>query len=590
MNAVSENPPPEERAAPAAFAPVADNQRIEALDVVRGFALMGIFLMNIEWFNRPFAAFNDGMPRDATGLDWLANWFVNYFVAGKFWTIFSLLFGMGFAVMLVRAEKAGREFKKVYLRRVLALGVFGAMHYIFLWEGDILFSYAVGALALMLVLYGRPWPIFIGILAALGLGFAANAMFAVMTGLVLTGLLAVYLRSPKRVRGMPLFSFLLTLIGALCTLAAIGFWAWPDGPWEARLSLSAFGPLLLAFGWLSWKYYEPVEKRSLRMAASIYVFAGLSMTAGALVQQFSPDPTVVPPGSEDKPAVSAAAAPAAPASPVLAAASMAKAASAAKTAKVEEKPKTRAQKAAEAKAEREKRLKEGAANRVKETELFSKGRYADIVERRARQFPEKAAGDAGFAVLLVGMFLMGVWFVRSGVMEDTKRHLPLFRKMALWGLPVGIGLGLATCFIAMSHTPGDRYDGWGIAHGLRMLGNLPACLGYVGLVVLMLHSKTFGAVRWLAAPGRMALTNYLMQSLICTLYFYGYGLGHWGMSRSMQVVFVAVVYLGQIAFSNWWLGRFRYGPMEWLWRGFTYRQVPKLRIDRSASAAATSAA
>eukprot|EP01034_Spumella_vulgaris_P010637 gene10637-13499_t len=106
---------------PAPFAPLAENQRIEALDVVRGFALIGIFLMNIEWFNRPFAAFNDGIPRDATGLDWLANWFVNYFVAGKFWTIFSLLFGMGFAVRLVRAEKAGREFKKVYLRRILAL-------------------------------------------------------------------------------------------------------------------------------------------------------------------------------------------------------------------------------------------------------------------------------------------------------------------------------------------------------------------------------------------------------------------------------------------------------------------------------------
>lgn len=587
MNAVSENSSPESPAAPAPFAPVADNQRIEALDVVRGFALVGIFLMNIEWFNRPFAAFNDGIPRDATGLDWLANWFVNYFVAGKFWTIFSLLFGMGFAVMLVRAEKAGREFKKVYLRRVLALGVFGAMHYIFLWEGDILFSYAIGALGLMIVLYGRPWPIFIGILAALGLGFAANAMFAVMVGLILIGLLGIYLRSPKRVFGTPLFSFLLMLIGGLATVAAVGFWAWPDGPMEARLSLSAFGPLLLIFGWLSKKYYEPAEKRSLRMAASIYVFSGLAMTLGAVTQQFSPDPTVVPPGSEDKPAVSAAATPAAPASPVLAAASVAKAASAAKAV---EKPKTRAEKAAEAKAEKEKRLKEGAENRATETKLFSKGSYADIVERRARQFPEKAAGDAGFAVLLVGMFLMGVWFVRSGVMEDTKRHLPLFRKMALWGLPIGIGLGLVTCFIGVSHTPGDRYDGWGIAHGLRTLGNLPACLGYVGLLVVMLHSKTFGAVRYLAAPGRMALTNYLMQSLICTLYFYGYGLGHWGMSRSMQVVFVAVVYIAQIAFSNWWLSRFRYGPMEWLWRGFTYRQVPKLRIDRSPSAAATSAA
>ena len=74
---------------------------------------------------------------------------------GKFWTIFSLLFGMGFAVMMTRAARAGREFTKVYLRRMLALAVFGAAHFILLWEGDILFSYAVGALMLMIVLYGK---------------------------------------------------------------------------------------------------------------------------------------------------------------------------------------------------------------------------------------------------------------------------------------------------------------------------------------------------------------------------------------------------------------------------------------------------
>jgi uncharacterized membrane protein YeiB len=194
-------------------------------------------------------------------------------------------------------------------------------------------------------------------------------------------------------------------------------------------------------------------------------------------------------------------------------------------------------------------------------------------------FLEKAAGDAGFAVILVSMFLLGVWFVRSGVMEDTAKHLAFFRKLALWGLPVGIGLGLLTSFIAMSHTPGDRYDGWGIARGLLMLGNLPACLGYVGLAVTMFHSRTaLSRIRVLAPLGRMALTNYLMQSLICVTFFYGFGLGHWGLPRAQQVLFVAVVFAAQIAFSRWWLVRFRYGPMEWLWRGFTYRQVPPRRI------------
>ena len=187
-------------------------------------------------------------------------------------------------------------------------------------------------------------------------------------------------------------------------------------------------------------------------------------------------------------------------------------------------------------------------------------------------------------MVLIGMFLLGVWFVRSGVMENTAAHLAFFRKLAWIGLPVGIGLGLLGSLIAVSHVPGDRYDGFLFARGLATLGNLPACLGYVGMVVLMLHSRTvFARIRILAPVGRMALTSYLMQSLLCSIYFYGYAMGHWGMPRGEQLVFVAVVFSAQIVFSHWWLSRFRYGPMEWLWRGFTYRQTPKLRIGNVAA-------
>jgi uncharacterized protein len=560
---------------PAPFAPVAESQRIEALDVVRGFALLGIFLMNIEWFNRPVAAYNEGMPRGLTGPDWLASWFIAYFVQGKFWTIFSLLFGMGFAVMLVRAERAGREFTKIYLRRILALAVFGAVHFIYMWEGDILFSYAMGALALLIVLYGRPWPIVIACAVLVGLGFIPDAdpFFRVAGGLAATGLLALYLRGKKRLawRGisMPLFSFLLLLAGVLVSIAAVVFWLLPDGPIEPRVPLTVFGPLIIVIGWLSWKYHEPAEKRSLRMAVSIYVFGGVAMTAMGLVQHFTPDPLAVLASADKKPAAAVAKADTGAA---------ARDASSAVT--TTEKPKkTREDRAAEMKAEREKKLEEQATHKVEEIKAFTTGTYLDAVELRARRFPEKAANDGGFAVVLVSMFLLGVWFVRSGVMEDTAKHLAFFRKLALYGLPVGIGLGLLTCFIAMSHTPSERYDGWGIARGLLMLGNLPACLGYVGLVVTMLHSRTaLSRIRVLAPLGRMALTNYLMQSLICVTFFYSFGLGHWGLPRAQQVLFVAVVFAAQIAFSHWWLARFRYGPMEWLWRGFTYRQVPPLRI------------
>lgn len=85
----------------------------------------------------------------------------------------------------------------------------------------------------------------------------------------------------------------------------------------------------------------------------------------------------------------------------------------------------------------------------------------------------------------------------------------------------------------------------------------------------------------------MALTNYLTQSLVSTLFFYGYGAGQWGLARSWQVVFVAVVFALQVAFSHWWLARYRYGPMEWVWRAFTYRRIPAMRLSAPAALPAT---
>ena len=276
--------------------PITANQRIEALDVVRGFALLGIFLMNIEYFNRTLSSLGQGMPRGLTGIDWWASWFIAYFVQGKFWTIFSLLFGMGFAVMMTRAEQAGREFMIVYLRRVLALAVFGAAHFVLLWEGDILFSYAIAALMLMIVLYGKTIPLLIGIAIAVGLAFIPRLgnVAAVAIGLAVAGLLAIHLRSRKhltiRRHAVPLFSLLLLVVGSLLCVAAAVFWLLPDGPIEPRLPLSIFGPLVLITGWLSWKYYEPAEKRSVRLAISIYAFLGIAITAGGLIQRFAPDP------------------------------------------------------------------------------------------------------------------------------------------------------------------------------------------------------------------------------------------------------------------------------------------------------------
>jgi uncharacterized membrane protein YeiB len=526
------------------------------------------------------------------GIDFAASYFVAYFVQGKFWTIFSLLFGMGFAVMLSRAERAGRPFMVPYLRRILALATFGAAHFIFLWAGDILFSYAVGAGALLILLHGNWKYILAAMAVTLGLGFIPgfDPFFAVTAGLGIAGLSALYLRGERlfNVFGLrlPLVALLLLVPGVLVSIAAIVLWVLPNGPKDPRIPLSVIGPLLTLVGVLAARSHPAVEKRSVRLAVTLYAIPFTVMTVFGTVQYFNtPDPAIAAVKStQAKPGDAKAAEVKAPQAKPDAKAGVA--------AKDEKKPeKSEAEKVAERKAERAKRLAQRELDVKEEVRVYSKGQYIETVERRAREFPEKAAGDAANALVLIGMFLLGAWFVRSGVMEKPAQHLPFFRKLAWIGLPVGIGIGVFTSLLGVSHVPGDMGDGFQMTRGLMMLANLPACLGYVGLVVLMLHSNSvFSRIRILAPVGRMALTNYLTQSLICATYFYGYGMGHWGMPRGEQMLFVAIVYSAQIVFSHWWLSKFRYGPMEWLWRGFTYRQLPALRIDPAHDARVPAAA
>ncbi len=532
-----------------ALAPLPASQRIEALDAVRGFALIGICLMNIEFFNRALSGLGAGMPPGLTGIDWLASYFVAYFVAGKFWTIFSLLFGMGFAVMLTRAERAGRGFLKPYMRRIAALAVFGALHHIFLFGGDILFSYAVAATFLLVVLYGSWKWILAAIAACIGIAFIPGfgpAAGGVAGTLAFAGLIAVYLRSEKKPFGLSAMAVALLTASAIAGIAALVFWLVPSAPKGPRGPATAICCLFLALSFLAQKFRDPIDKRPLRAGVTIYLFFATMMTIGGVVEYVTPpEPVAVVAQAAQTPAA-----------------------------------KAETRKKAERTAERAKNQKKQAEERALETKVMSTGSYADLVKLRAAQFAEHAPAEAGFATLLIGMFLLGTWFIRSGVMENTGAHLPMFRKLAIIGLPAGIALGMLGSLIATTHLPGAQQDGFSLAHGVLTIGNLPACLGYMAMIVLMLHSRSvFSNVKVLAPFGRMALTNYLLQSLVMSTVFLGYGLGYWGLGRAWQVLFALGLCALQIALSHWWLARFRYGPAEWLWRAITYMKIPAMRTD-----------
>ena len=552
-------------------------ERIEALDVIRGFALIGILMMNIEYFNRPSADLGMGIGLGQTGASLWFSYFVMYFVTGKFWTMFSLLFGMGFGVMLMRAESAQRSFLGPYMRRIAALAVFGALHHIFLWSGDILFSYAVAATALLIILYGHGKYILLTIVALLGLSFIPQLDWTrgIAFGIIFFGACAWYLRAPERVT---LFKFdiaLFKIIIGVIMIAAIGVIAAsfivPGLGHEEKLAMPIAGTAFLILALLMARFHNPAELRARRMAVGIFIFQAVMATSMGAADYFAPDPVRVAALKQEQ----AEAAVAATLPPVTKPVATVPAKVISKDAP--KKPLSDAEKAAEAKKERVERMAKRKAKRDNEVRVLTKGSYAEAVAMRSQNFFTRAPGQVGFATILIAMFLLGMWFVRSGIMANTKEHLPLFRKLAFIALPFGIGLGLVGSQIATHAIPGTP-NGWGFASGLLMLGSLPACLGYVGMVVLMLNSRLFAGVKVLAPFGRMALTNYLTHSLVFSLVFFGYGLGYFGTLRIWQLACVIAMVLVQIPLSHLWLTHFRYGPMEWVWRAITYWQLPAMRV------------
>src|SRR5919106_3021606 len=120
--------------------PVSGAERIELLDVLRGFALLGILLANIEVFSGMI--FQSPETRPWSGADRTAAFVVDVLVHEKFYSIFSLLFGIGFSIIMRRTVERGGAFASLFRRRIAILLAIGLAHAILIWAGDILVLYA----------------------------------------------------------------------------------------------------------------------------------------------------------------------------------------------------------------------------------------------------------------------------------------------------------------------------------------------------------------------------------------------------------------------------------------------------------------
>jgi uncharacterized protein len=184
-------------------------------------------------------------------------------------------------------------------------------------------------------------------------------------------------------------------------------------------------------------------------------------------------------------------------------------------------------------------------------------------------------------MMFIGMALFGWGFFTNKLKTST---------YAMW-MFVGYGIGIPVAWLIfdkawMNTMPfGDFVDRWrSTPQVFAEFRRIPITLGHASLLMLIYRSKL---VPWLMKAlsnvGQMAFTNYLMQSIICTFFFYGYGFGNYNKLRFYELYYVVfAVWIFQMIFSSIWLRYFRFGPFEWVWRSLTYWKKQPMRVQASA--------
>lgn len=398
--------------------PINARERIVSLDIIRGFALFGIFLANIPHFQWPvIQAQLYALPIEYAAADRWIRMLFDMFIETKFFSIFSFLFGLGFYLFMQRAEEKGFRVYRLFTRRLIVLALFGLLHLVFLWYGDILLTYACAGFLLMLFYKCKPKTIVIWMVA--------------------------------------MMSFIMLIM-------AINFLVLPETLELLIIELQAEGA-------------DKIEAAIDTYQHATY-WTWLSY------------------------------------------------------------------------------------------------RFANEVIPILKDLPSSM-------LVAFFMFLVGLYAGKRGYFSAVEQHLP-FIKRVCWITAV-IGLPM-TITVMLLHI-GVLDDGASLDFKIQMITLLSGpliAMFYISAILLLLRQQRWH--RWLrpfGSAGRMALTNYIMQTCVGVGIFTG--LGYFGvLNLRAGILLCFIVFLLQIVFSHYWLQRYRFGPLEWVWRTLTYGNVQPLKVQR----------
>ena len=209
-----------------------------------------------------------------------------------------------------------------------------------------------------------------------------------------------------------------------------------------------------------------------------------------------------------------------------------------------------------------------------------RGGYVDIVRQRA---PVTLMFQTFFFAVFffwrcTGMMLIGMGLFKWGFL-DGRRSERTYALAAAICLPVGLGLA----YYGTVHLEriGFGMPGRTVADVWNYVGAIFASVGYAAVLVLVVKRGLLGWLRrTLAAVGQMALTNYLLQSIVTAVLFLGWGVGLAGrLDYAGQLLVVLAIWVFQLFVSPMWLARYRFGPVEWMWRSLTYGRRQPIQRD-----------
>lgn len=215
--------------------------------------------------------------------------------------------------------------------------------------------------------------------------------------------------------------------------------------------------------------------------------------------------------------------------------------------------------------------------------IYKEGSYIDIVKDRLAKVPSTFRDILFAGWYILGMFMLGTWTWRKGIFHDIKKHGKFLKTILLYSLIIGIVFTTTILLLRI----------WGNINSsplwMHFLIVVVEWTGYAALTAfyvsgfLLLYPKAFfqRLVKPIEAVGRAALNNYIFQNIIVAFIFYSYGLKLFGDTLPLVNLLICFpIFAIQIPLSVWWMRRYRFGPVEWLWRTLTYGKRQPMRIKK----------